>query len=344
MKFFSECERAHDKLSIRYEIFQIIKCIWGNPVYRQNLATEARINLDFFVQFVNLLLNDVTFVLDESFSSFTQIHDLSILLRSQDLEATARQEQEDKLSAAKDKAKNYMMLTNETVAMLKLFTEALGDSFTKKEVVVRLAHMLDYNLEALVGPQKSKLKVENMEEYGWNPRQMLADIADVYLNLKDKRSFIDSVATDERSYRPAYFDTAMNILKRYTLKSPEQLNDWQELSESIKAAKEEAEAEEADLGDIPDEYLDPLLATLMEDPVILPISRQTLDRNTVRSHLLSDPHDPFNRAPLTIDQVIPNDELREEIQKWKAGRLAEKRAERSAAVAEHATAEPMDTS
>src|SRR4051812_41675960 len=111
MKFFSECERAHDKLSIRYEIFQIIKCIWGNPVYRQNLATEARVNLDFFVQFVNLLLNDVTFVLDESFTSFTQIHDLSIELRNpqQDMDATARQEQEDKLAAAKDKAKNYMM-------------------------------------------------------------------------------------------------------------------------------------------------------------------------------------------------------------------------------------------
>ncbi|PVI07931.1 hypothetical protein DM02DRAFT_608538 [Periconia macrospinosa] len=338
MKFYIECERTHDKYNIRYEIFQVIKCIWPNPIYRENLGTEAQVNLDFFVQFVNLLLNDVTFVLDESFTAFTQIHDISKMLKNPDsgLDANTRQEQEEKLSSAQDKAKGYMALTNETVAMLKLFTEALGDSFTKKEVVVRLAHMLDYNLEALVGPKKTNLKVENPQDYGWNPRQLLSEIVDVYLNLKEKQSFLESVATDDRSYRPEYFTEAAKILQRFALKAPEQLQEWDQLGERIRAVKEEHDMEDADLGDIPDEYLDPLLATLMEDPVILPVSRQTLDRSTVRSHLLSDPHDPFNRAPLTIDEVIPNDALREEIQKWKATRLAEKRAERS-------SGEAMDT-
>ncbi|KAF2677222.1 ubiquitin conjugation factor E4 [Lentithecium fluviatile CBS 122367] len=348
MKFYIECEFVGNvpgfpgKYSIRYEIFQVIKCIWPNTIYRENLATEARVNLDFFVQFVNLLLNDVTFVLDESFTAFTQIHDLTKLLRNppEDLDANARQEKEELLAAAKDKAKNYMQLTNETVAMLKLFTEALGDSFTKKEVVVRLAHMLDYNLEALVGPKKANLKVENPTEYGWDPKIMLSEIADVYLNLKDKKSFIDSVATDGRSYRPEYFVTAVTIMQRFALKAPEQIREWEQLAERIKSAKEMAELEEEDLGEIPDEYMDPLLATLMEDPVILPTSRQTLDRSTVRSHLLSDPHDPFNRVPLSIDDVITNDALREEIQKWKSDRLAEKLAERNAARA----IEPMDLS
>ncbi|KAF1967567.1 ubiquitin conjugation factor E4 [Bimuria novae-zelandiae CBS 107.79] len=345
MKFFAECERDYQKLPIRYEIFQVIKCIWPNPAYRENLATEAQVNLDFFVQFVNLLLNDVTYVLDESFTAFTQIHDLTIELRDPQPEedANARQEKEDKLAGAKDKAKNYMMITNETVAMLKLFTETLSDSFTKKEVVVRLAHMLDYNLALLVGPQKSKLKVENMQEYGWNPKAMLADIADVYLNLQEKQTFIDAVATDERSYRPEYWETAKNILTRFALKSPEQLAEWDKLGEAIKKTKEEVEAEDADLGEIPDEYLDPLLATLMEDPVILPRSRQTVDRSTLRGMLLSDAIDPFNRTPLTIDEVIPNDELRQEIQAWKAARLAEKKAERAAAVS-GAEASAMDES
>ena len=104
-----------------------------------------------------------------------------------------------------------MQLTNETVAMLKLFTETLGDSFTKKEVVVRLAHMLDYNLEALVGPKKANLKVENPQDYNWNPRQLLSEIVDVYLNLKEKNSFLEAVATDDRSYRPSYFTEAAKI-------------------------------------------------------------------------------------------------------------------------------------
>ncbi|KAL5413881.1 hypothetical protein PMIN03_003561 [Paraphaeosphaeria minitans] len=345
MKFFSECERAYDKLSIRYEIFQVIRLIWPNPTYRENLATEAQVNLDFFVQFVNLLLNDVTYVLDESFTAFTQIHDLSAELKDPqpDGDATARQEKEDKLTAAKDKAKNYMMITNETVAMLKLFTETLGDSFTKKEVVVRLAHMLDYNLALLVGPNKSKLKVENMQQYGWDPKAMLGDIADVYLNLQEKKTFIDAVATDERSYRAEYWETAETILKRFALKSPEQLTEWGQLGDTIGKTKDEIDAEDADLGEIPDEYTDPLMATLMEDPVILPRSRQTVDRTTVRGMLLSDPIDPFNRTPLTIEEVIPNDVLREEIQAWKAARLTEVRAQRAAS-ASGVDASAMDES
>ena len=304
--------------------------------------TIASVNLDFFVQFVNLLLNDVTFVLDESFTAFKEIHEISKLLKNPptDMDQATRQEQEEKLSAAQGKAKSYMQLTNETVAMLKLFTEALADSFTKKEVVVRLAHMLDYNLEALVGPKKSSLKVENPEDYGWNPRNMLAEVTDVYLNLQNKQSFIDSVATDGRSYRPEYWDEAYKILQRFKLKTPEQMQEWQHMAERIKTAKDQADMEEADLGDIPEEYMDPIMATLMEDPVTLPISKQIVDRSTIQSHLLSDPHDPFNRTPLKIEDVIPNTQLQEEIQTWKANLLAQKMAERNAAPA----GEPMDTS
>lgn len=45
--------------------------------------------------------------------------------------------------------------------------------------------------------------------------------------------------------------------------------------------------------------------TLMRDPVILPSSRTVIDRATIKSHLLSDSKDPFNRIPLTINEVIP---------------------------------------
>lgn len=298
-------------------------------------------NLDFFVRFVNLLLNDVTFVLDESFTAFKEIHDTSKAIKDApaDMEDAPRQELEEKLSSAQGKAKSYMQLTNETVAMLKLFTEALADSFTKKEVVVRLAHMLDYNLEALVGPKKSNLKVDNPEEYGWNPRAMLAEVTDVYLNLQSKQSFIEAIATDGRSYRPEYWDEAQKILTSRRLKSDEEIQQWQKMGERIRNTKDEADMLEADLGDIPDEYADPLMATLMEDPVTLPISRQVVDRSTIQSHLLSDPNDPFNRTPLKIEDVIPNTELKEEIQQWKANLLAQKRAQRNDA----ANADAMDT-
>lgn len=47
------------------------------------------------------------------------------------------------------------------------------------------------------------------------------------------------------------------------------------------------------------------MATVMRDPVLLPSSKTIIDRSTIKSHLLSDSKDPFNRSPLSIDDVIP---------------------------------------
>ena len=121
----------------------------------------------------------------------------------------------------------------------------------------------------------------------------------------DKENFILAVARDGRSYKPANFDNASNIMKHKDIKTPEDIAKWEQLKKKIAIAKAEDEAAEADLGEIPDEFLDPLMFTLMEDPVILPTSRNIIDRSTIRSHLLSDPHDPFNRVALRIEDVKP---------------------------------------
>ena len=335
MKFYIEVENTgahtqfYDKFNIRYEIFQIVKSIWANTTYRDRLSQEAKVNLDFFVRFVNLLLNDVTFVLDESLSAFVKIHDLQQELSdAASMEVALRTDKEEALADAKGKAKSYMQLTNETVAMLKLFTEALADSFTMPEIVQRLADMLDYNLDALVGPKSSNLKVENPVEYSFNPKTLLSEIIDVYLNLRQKENFILAVARDGRSYKPSNFDKATIILRKFSLKSGEEIAAWTALGVMFKKAKEIDDQAEEDLGEIPDDFLgklnsverspcfirnftlthklaDPLMYTLMEDPVILPTSKTSIDRSTIRSHLLSDPNDPFNRAPLKIEDVIP---------------------------------------
>jgi ubiquitin conjugation factor E4 B len=79
------------------------------------------------------------------------------------------------------------------------------------------------------------------------------------------------------------------------------LNFVEKVEEFIKNER----AEEEELGDVPDEFLDPLLATIMEDPVLLPTSNIIVDRSTIITQLLSTPIDPFNRKPLTLDMVVP---------------------------------------
>lgn len=329
MQIYIECETSgthtqfYDKFNVRYEIFQVIRCIWTNPVYRENLEIESRVNHAFFVQFVNLTLNDVTFLLDESFGAFKQIHALQEELEGPAaalLDDTKKQEKQELLEDNQKKAKSWMTLTNETISMLKMFTEALADAFTSQEIVQRLADMLDYNLESLVGPKQKDLKVRDPQQYKFTPLLLLSDIMSVYLNLKDKPAFHLAVARDGRSYKYGTLKHATEIMVKSGAgqKSPEELKQFLKLADDIETTKLSEEAEEDWLGEVPEEFLDPLLATLMEDPVILPISRTVIDRSTIRQHLLSDPHDPFNRTDLKLEDVIPDTETKAKIEAFRA--------------------------
>ena len=75
----------------------------------------------------------------------------------------------------------------------------------------------------------------------------------------------------------------------------------------------EAEEEE----EIPAEYIDPIMMSIMTDPVVLPSSKTVVDRHTIKRHLLSNDTDPFNREPLKIGEVVPAEELRKKIKEWK---------------------------
>lgn len=75
------------------------------------------------------------------------------------------------------------------------------------------------------------------------------------------------------------------------------------------------------LADAPDEFVDPIDAVLMTDPVILPSSGLRMERASILRHLLNDPRDPITRQPLSADELKADDDLRGRVCTWKSGRL-----------------------
>ncbi|KAI0161203.1 ubiquitin elongating factor core-domain-containing protein [Xylariaceae sp. FL1272] len=327
MKFYIECEHSgvssafYDKFNIRYEIFQVIKTIWPNNIYKEKLSRESRVNRQFFVQFVNLLLNDATYLLDEALTKLGKIHDYQKQLQNPTLSPEDRDKIRTDLEQAEQQCLSWMQLVNDTMGMMKLFTETLRDSFTMPEIVTRLAGMLNYNLESLVGPKRGQLKVEDAQKYHFDPKSLLSDFIDVYLNLSTKPDFLRAVAADGRSYKPTNFEAASRLIKGSLQKPPEVASAWQTLMQKVAEAKDEMDQAELDLGEIPEDFEDPLMGELMTDPVILP-SGHILDRSTIVQQLLSTPKDPFSNVQMTIDDVRPADELRAKIEAWRAERIA----------------------
>lgn len=267
-------------------------------------------------------MNDATYVLDEGLGKFPKIHNLQIELRQAQggLTQEQRQAKEEELQTLENQATSYMQLANETLAMMKLFTTTLVEAFTMPEIVYRLASMLNYNLDTLAGDNMKDLKVDDPQKYHFQPRVLLGDFVDIYLNLGSSTAFVTAVAADGRSYKPATFDKALRILQGRSLKSGAEIAAFEKLTGDFAVAKAVAEKTDLDLGDIPADFEDPIMGVLMEDPVTLP-SGHVLDRSTIVQHLLSDSKDPFSRQPMTIDDVVPHIELRERALAWKDSRI-----------------------
>jgi ubiquitin conjugation factor E4 B len=215
--------------------------------------------VDKFVRLVNLMINDVTYLMDESLSELTQIHNLQ-----REMEDTAtwqmqpmqhRREREMTLRQLERHASGYTTLGRSTVELLRDFTAETKAPFMMPEIVNRLAAMLDYNLDALVGPKCSELKVKNPEKYKFDPKKLLSDILQVYLNLSDQPEFVRAVASDGRSYRKELFDKAGEVAFKKVLKSEIDLEKLKVFIELVEEAKLTLAAEDEDLGEVPEEFL-----------------------------------------------------------------------------------------
>ncbi|KAI0243357.1 Ubiquitin conjugation factor E4 B [Lamellibrachia satsuma] len=84
MKFYTDIETTgsssefYDKFTIRYHISIIFRTLWEIPVHQAKIIQEANSGQQF-VKFVNMLMNDTTFLLDESMDTLKSIRELQEL-------------------------------------------------------------------------------------------------------------------------------------------------------------------------------------------------------------------------------------------------------------------------
>lgn len=328
MKFYTDVETTgsssefYDKFTIRYHISLILKGMWESPIHRQAFINESKTG-NQFVKFVNMLMNDTTFLLDESLESLKRIHETQELMRDEAAYAAIPAEQqlsrERQLAADERQCRSYLTLGRETVDMFHYLTVEIKEPFLRPELVYRLSAMLNFNLQQLCGPKCNHLKVSSPDKYGWDPRRLLNQLVDIYLHL-DCDEFAAAIAQDERSFRKELFDDAADRMERRQILLPSSLDKFRALASRAHEISVANIKKEVDYNDAPDEFRDPLMDTLMEDPVTLP-SGVVMDRSVIVRHLLNSSTDPFSRQPLFEDNLKPNEELKKKIEAWKREKM-----------------------
>lgn len=95
-------------------------------------------------------------------------------------------------------------------------------------------------------------------------------------------------------------------MSKACIKTQTEIEQFRNLQERVEHLVIEKQKAEIDYGEIPDEFRDPLMDTLMTDPVQLP-SGNIMDRKVILRHLLNSQTDPFNRQPLTDSELVASE-------------------------------------
>uniref|UniRef100_A0A1A7YJG2 Ubiquitin conjugation factor E4 B n=1 Tax=Iconisemion striatum TaxID=60296 RepID=A0A1A7YJG2_9TELE len=323
MKFYTDVEHTgatsefYDKFTIRYHISTIFKSLWQNIAHHGTFMEEFNSGKQF-VRYINMLINDTTFLLDESLESLKRIHEVQEEMKNKEhweqLPREQQQSRQSQLTQDERVSRSYLALATETVEMFHILTKQVQKPFLRPELGPRLAAMLNFNLQQLCGPKCRDLKVENPEKYGFEPKKLLDQLTDIYLQL-DCARFAKAIADDQRSYSRELFEEVISKMRKAGIKSSIAIEKFKLLSEKVEEIVAKNSQSEMDYSDAPDEFKDPLMDTLMTDPVMLP-SGNIMDRSIILRHLLNSPTDPFNRQPLTESMLEPVPELKERIHAW----------------------------
>ncbi|KAK1305799.1 putative ubiquitin conjugation factor E4 [Acorus calamus] len=323
IEFTGSHTQFFDKFTIRHNIAELLEYLWQVPSHRntwRRIAKEEE--KGGYLNFLNFLINDSIYLLDESLNKILEIKGLeSEMSNTVEWERRTVQEREERMRlfhSHENIVRFDMKLANEDIGLLAFTSEQIAAPFLLPEMVERVASMLNYFLLQLAGPQRRALSLKDPEKYEFRPKTLLKQIVEIYVHIarSDKEDvFPLAISKDGRSYNDQLFVAAADILWKIG-EDGRVIQEFVQLGSKAKAASVAAMDAEAILGEIPDEFLDPIQYTLMRDPVILPSSRISVDRPVIQRHLLSDNSDPFNRSHLTQDMLIPDVELKVKIEEF----------------------------
>lgn len=161
------------KFNYRRPMYAIMEYLWKIPEQREcfnKLSREAEIHIDdveapIFLRFINVLINDSIFLLDESLTNLQQIREFEEARDNNKWDAlppNERQQNMQNLQQLGMLARFDNILGRDTINILKLLTSETKGIFCHASMVDRIASMLNYFLLHLCGPKQKNFKVSSL--------------------------------------------------------------------------------------------------------------------------------------------------------------------------------------
>ena len=220
------------------------------------------------------------------------------------------------------KSEKYLQINLNYISILSSYN---FDIMNSSIIVKHFSNSVCYMLDTLVGNNKKSLSIKNKETYSFYPLNFLKTIIEIIQKFASSKIFIDVIGRNFTYDSPKLIKKVIEILSKkgelYQI-SEEILNQFQSKIHNIK----ELELVRDEI-EIPDEFCDPIMQTLIETPIILPNTDIYMDREVISRHLLTEETNPFNRESLNmkiLDEFNSQESIKsklsvfkQKIEKWK---------------------------
>lgn len=304
----------YQKLTFRHYAWKILKCIWRVEDFKQKTISHQKDQ--FFIKFINMILNDIIFCFDEGTNSLIQVK------KYEDKKNANINLTEDELShfiSSVDNTKYYMRQTKNQISILLELTSWKKNFFITDQLGNRTAAALNNFLYKLNGPNCLELKVQDPKSVFFNPKKLLQKLIGIYINCDKFPGFANCVISDKKCFHLSIFNKTIKSIYRKNIVRMDEEEAFISLCERIKA--ESNSQIQIDFEDAPEEFLCKLTSELMKHPVKLP-SGAVVDKSSIERHLLNNETDPFSRQALKSEDLQEDLELKSRIDLWLNSKLA----------------------
>lgn len=325
----------------RQLITKVLGYLWviekHRPAFRSfaqtSLAKDGSAEDSAFVKLANGILNQTNSNVAESLAKLREIRQIQQDMKNSktwsEMPEEVRNQKTVLLDSNEKEVAACLMMANDATDMLcYLSTDPIFvQAFTVPALRARLVDMLCSILSSLGSPKAAEFKIDNPEKYNFFPKKMMEEVFETLLNCAKVVSGREELASEfiKTVARSAYYDyanfvhAAKIIRKHGIVNDASSLDVFTKFVDDVEKAKVSAQKKEQERGEPPEEFVDSLMQTVMEDPVILPSSKMVVDRSTIMHHLLQSSTDPFDRSPLDASQLKEDTELKQRIQQWLSG-------------------------
>jgi ubiquitin conjugation factor E4 B len=323
VEYTGRSSQYYEKWDSRRNVIELLDCLLEYGVYRSAWARvsstshgdEVSATAADMERFVMLIVSDASYSLDEAIKNLKRIHEWE---GADSMGSDDRQE----MRRAESECRFFADLAQRFFSVLAKIAAHFPATFGAPLLADTVACMLGLYIAQLCGPRVGELKVKQPDRVHWRMKDMVGHVLSMYAAAcAASPAFQECVVNDKRSYSPELLTRTLALVSKYAMLTPagiERLRHVAAALEQRAAAAAVAAAQGGSGGaedDAPDEFVDPLTAALMRDPVRVP-SGAVCDRVTIRRHLMNQPSCPFTRQPLTEADLVADAELKARIDEW----------------------------